>query len=180
MSSWRIAAPFECAIRLLRLQCAFAIVCQSALHRQDAVDAPVYTALYRRHESVRALAFLIQAIEHMARIKATPTLQQIEEQIAALQRQRDAMQSSERIDVIDKIKVAIAHYGLTADDLGLSGTAKRGKKFALTSKAAPAGKVQGRIKYRDDAGNSWSGFGRKPRWLVEAVAGGKALSDLLA
>ena len=115
----------------------------------------------------------------MARTKATPTLQQIEEQIAALQRQRDSLQSRERVDVIDKIKVAIAHYGLTAADLGLVGTGKRGRK-AAAGKAAATGKVQGRIKYRDDAGNSWSGFGRKPRWLVDAVAGGKPLNELLA
>jgi len=32
-------------------------------------------------------------------------------------------------------------------------------------------------KYRDDTGNSWTGIGPQPRWLKDAVAGGKRLED---
>ena len=38
----------------------------------------------------------------------------------------------------------------------------------------------GKAKYRDDAGNSWTGFGPRPRWLKDAIAGGKSLEDLRA
>jgi DNA-binding protein H-NS len=34
--------------------------------------------------------------------------------------------------------------------------------------------------YRDDAGNSWSGRGPRPRWLKEAIASGKPLEALRA
>jgi DNA-binding protein H-NS len=33
------------------------------------------------------------------------------------------------------------------------------------------------VKYRDAAGNTWSGRGLRPRWLNNALAKGKALSD---
>jgi len=33
------------------------------------------------------------------------------------------------------------------------------------------------IKYRDNAGNTWVGRGRRPNWLKAALAGGKALQD---
>lgn len=33
-------------------------------------------------------------------------------------------------------------------------------------------------KYRDDAGNTWSGRGSQPRWLVAALAGGKKLESM--
>jgi DNA-binding protein H-NS len=38
----------------------------------------------------------------------------------------------------------------------------------------------GAIRYRDDAGNSWTGVGRKPRWFQEALAAGKMPEDLAA
>jgi DNA-binding protein H-NS len=38
----------------------------------------------------------------------------------------------------------------------------------------------GKAKYRDDAGNAWSGRGPRPRWLKDAMAGGKSLDDLRA
>jgi DNA-binding protein H-NS len=41
-------------------------------------------------------------------------------------------------------------------------------------------KKAGVIRYRDDQGNTWSGFGPQPRWLKAALAGGKALADLAA
>jgi DNA-binding protein H-NS len=36
----------------------------------------------------------------------------------------------------------------------------------------------GIIKFKDDAGNAWSGFGPKPRWLTEALAAGKTIEEL--
>ena len=47
------------------------------------------------------------------------TYKQIQKQIEQLQRQADALRDSEIKGVIDRIKVAIAHYGLTAAHLGL-------------------------------------------------------------
>lgn len=52
------------------------------------------------------------------------------------------------------------------------GAAKKAWTKAVAKKAA-------RAKYQDDAGNSWSGFGPRPKWLKEGIAGGKKLEDFL-
>lgn len=36
------------------------------------------------------------------------------------------------------------------------------------------------VLYSDGAGKSWTGRGPQPRWLKEAIAGGKSLADFLA
>ena len=38
-----------------------------------------------------------------------------------------------------------------------------------------SGKVA--VKYRDSAGNTWTGRGRMPRWMVAATKGGKAKKE---
>lgn len=60
-----------------------------------------------------------------------------------------------------------------------------GKKGAAHSAGAAAGgakirrKPKGRVpvKFKDEAGNSWSGRGSQPRWLREALASGKNLEQ---
>ena len=94
-----------------------------------------------------------------------------EEQIAQLRKQAEELRNQERASVIDEVRKKIAEYGLTASDLKLStrGGSKRG--FA----AAP---VKSAAKYIGPAGETWSGGrGRKPRWVSEALAAGKSLSD---
>ena len=43
--------------------------------------------------------------------------------------------------------------------------------------AKKAGKKKGSKARYSDGTNSWSGFGRKPKWLADAIAGGKKLED---
>lgn len=54
-------------------------------------------------------------------------------------------------------------------------------KAAAGAAKTTAGKSKGMRKakasYRDESGNSWSGFGPKPGWLKAALAAGKALED---
>ncbi|CAN7319946.1 MULTISPECIES: H-NS family nucleoid-associated regulatory protein [unclassified Variovorax] len=172
------------------------------------------------------------------------TYKQIQKQIEQLQRQAEALRSNEVKGVVDRIKVAIAHYGLTAEQLGLgtnktvaqpkktlNASGKSGAKFsdgngnvwsgrgprplwlrdALTAgrsidefrvgsgkKSKPdsvetvsgetvaptslparkKAKRAAKVRYKDDAGNSWSGFGPKPKWLKAALDAGKSLEDL--
>ena len=47
-------------------------------------------------------------------------------------------------------------------------------------KAATDGTRKAAVKYRDASGNTWSGRGLQPRWLKEALAKGKSLSDFSA
>lgn len=114
------------------------------------------------------------------------TLAQIQQQIAKLQMEADAIKAKETSEVVGRIKDAIAHYGLTVEDL--FGRSARGRKAVGSVKAGPkkasTKRVAGKgsrvpVKYRDDAGNTWTGRGNKPRWLVAALAGGEAVEDFL-
>lgn len=114
---------------------------------------------------------------------ATRTLPQLQKQIAALQRKVDTLKKKESVGVIARIKQAIAHYGLTASDLGLGvdrGGRKAGASSVPAAKKASRGRRRsvGRIKYRDGAGNEWTGHGRRPRWFVDALAAGKTREDM--
>lgn len=112
----------------------------------------------------------------------TKSLAQIQKQIASLEAQAAAIRKKEVGGVIARIKEAIAHYGLTAADLGLSARASKAPKAAKPGRRQGSKKsaTTGVIKYRDDAGNSWTGHGRRPQWFVAALAAGKKAENLLA
>ncbi len=110
------------------------------------------------------------------------SLQTLLKQIAQLQKQADALRSREKTDVIDRIKEAIAHYDITADELFGSKPARATRKRAAASqprKATAAKKVGGVAKYTDGAGRTWSGVGKRPTWFKDALAAGKTAEDLL-
>ena len=72
-------------------------------------------------------------------------------------------------EVISDIKEKIKSYGLTAQDLGLGGAARKSRAPAAR-KTAP--------RYRGPNGETWAGGrGRKPKWVTEALAKGKKLED---
>ena len=100
-------------------------------------------------------------------------IQQHDEKIAELRRQAEQLRSQVRAGVIEELRRKIADYGITASDLRL--TARGPGKRSVS--AAPA-KAVGVAKYRSPTGETWSGGrGRKPRWVVEALAAGKSLEE---
>lgn len=107
---------------------------------------------------------------------------QLIKQIEGLQAEAEKIRQQEIAGVVAKIRDAIQHYGLTAADLGLAtgvaakaAPAKKARKTAGKSKAkAPAGAV---VRFRDEAGNSWVGRGKRPQWLRDALAAGKKMED---
>lgn len=109
------------------------------------------------------------------------TFQQIQKQIESLTREAHDLRKKEIADVVARIKEAIAVYGLTAQDLGLAGT--RGRPPKVKAVAAPTPKAKKtrtvKVKYRDNAGNTWTGRGSRPRWLRDALAGGKSIESYL-
>lgn len=110
------------------------------------------------------------------------TFQQIQQQIDALTRQAEDLRRKEIAGVVDRIKGAIATYGLSAAELGLevgSGAAQKAKAAAPGAAKKKGSKVKVKVKYRDEAGNTWTGRGLKPRWLTAALANGKQLTDFL-
>lgn len=128
------------------------------------------------------------------------TLKEIDSEIARLQQQAALIRETEKAEVIGRIKEAILYYGITAGELGLAVQPGKKRKPSVakpTSSPSPVTTVKatdeapqaksdaykrpaGRIKYQDGAGNTWSGFGPKPKWFVQALAEGKTEADLLA
>lgn len=98
----------------------------------------------------------------------TQTFAQIQKQIAQLQKAADALREKEVAGVVSRIKEAIAHYGLTAQQLGYGATEPAFKKVGKTAAGA---------KYSDGNGNFWSGMGKRPYWLRDALAAGRTLDD---
>jgi DNA-binding protein H-NS len=98
---------------------------------------------------------------------------QIQKQIEALQRRADKIRDQEVKEVVDRIKVAIAHYGLTAGQLGFNAKSGSVNSKAKAKKAAPVRAA----KYSDGQGNSWSGMGKRPFWLRDALNAGRALEE---
>ncbi len=105
------------------------------------------------------------------------TYAEIQKEIESLQKTAESLRQKEVAGVVERIKAAIATYQLTARDLGFG-----------TRAAAPAaarGKAKGKAKaggaaYRHPDGRSWSGRGRRPAWINEALAAGKSLDDFRA
>lgn len=93
-------------------------------------------------------------------------------QISNLQVEAERLRSQEVEEVIEKIKVAIDAYGLTAKDLGF-GAQRPGRKGA-----GDAGKKrEASVKYQDKKGNTWGGMGPRPKWLKDELAQGKSLES---
>jgi DNA-binding protein H-NS len=113
------------------------------------------------------------------------TLADINAEIAKLKKQADEIRSREVKEVVSRIKQAIKHYGLTPRELfgkaaGAAGPARqvRGAKAGQSAKAVPRKvKPAGAIRFRDEAGNSWTGRGKRPNWFKAAIAAGKKPED---
>jgi DNA-binding protein H-NS len=114
------------------------------------------------------------------------SLAQIQKQIEKLQVEAKGLRAKEVGGVIARIKEAISYYDLKPTDLfGVDG-GRRSKAPAPSTASAPvakkSSKVKGSrvpIKYRDNNGNTWTGRGSKPRWLVAELAAGKKLETFL-
>lgn len=127
---------------------------------------------------------------------------QIRAQIDKLEREAEVARKREIAETILNIKKAITAFGLTADDLGLSkSTNKRrlSKKAKIKRRGRPSKKItkietpsnrQSIVKkagdkrsvvapkFRDQAsGATWTGRGKQPKWLSEAIAAGHTLNE---
>jgi DNA-binding protein H-NS len=107
---------------------------------------------------------------------AKQTLAEIKEHIAQLQKQAEELKAQEVAAVVARIREAISVYGLTERELfgrlGVAGAKKAGR--------SPAGKRKpGVVRYRDDAGNAWTGHGKRPNWFKDAISSGKTPEQLM-
>ena len=93
------------------------------------------------------------------------TYKELKAQAEALLKQAETARRAETSAVVAEIQARMREYGITIDDL--KGGAKKSK-----SRGAVA------AKYRNPAtGDSWSGRGRAPRWLADAMAKGRSKEE---
>src|SRR5689334_7584413 len=110
------------------------------------------------------------------------SLASLQKKIESLQKEAERIRGTEVAAVIERIKTAIRQYGLTPEDIFEGGGRRRGAKRAAARKVvgkrarASAGRKVA-IKYRDSGGNTWTGRGSQPRWLVAALKEGKKIED---
>ena len=97
-----------------------------------------------------------------------PSLQDLLDRKAALEKEIEATRKHERTEAIAQVKALMSQYGLSVSDLNSKANTKsaggKGKKVA--------------IKYRNSAtGDSWSGRGLQPKWLKAALAAGRKIEE---
>jgi len=101
-------------------------------------------------------------------------LQQLQQQIAELQKRANELTQQNKAKVVAEIKKEIALYGITAADLGLSAKpVATAADIGTKTTRAPAA-----IKYRNGE-LTWSGRGRKPKWMEEHILIGGSIDDFL-
>ncbi|MDM0010169.1 H-NS family nucleoid-associated regulatory protein [Variovorax sp. J22G73] len=103
------------------------------------------------------------------------TLAQITKQIEKLQKEADALRESELKGVVERIKAAISHYGLTPDQLGFGRTAVKSPK--VVKAGASNSNKSAAPRFANNDGQVWSGRGPRPRWLREALSNGRSLEE---
>lgn len=95
------------------------------------------------------------------------TYKELKAQAEALLQQAETARRAEIAAVVAEIQARMKEYGITLADLkgGVKKTKARGTVAA---------------KYRNPAtGESWSGRGRSPKWLADALAKGRARDEFL-
>ena len=123
---------------------------------------------------------------HLAfEVLTTPTMSktyiQVQKQIAQLQKEAEALRKAEAAGVLQRIKEAIAVYGFTAEELGVSPRRASATAGAAGKPARGSAKRKSDApKFRDGQGNVWGGRGPRPAWFKAALASGKTPEDLAA
>jgi len=109
------------------------------------------------------------------------SLKQVLDQIAKLEKEAATLRSKEVGGVVARIREAISHYGLTPEELFGSSPKKRAGAKGAPGRKPPAKKPKTAraAKYKDEAGNTWSGMGKRPNWFRDALSAGKTADDLL-
>lgn len=97
-------------------------------------------------------------------MEKTQTLEELRIEREKLDKQIAAIETEEKRRILAQVRELVGKAGLSAEDI--FGHGKKGKRTS----ASP-------VKYQhpDDPSLTWSGVGRKPKWLTDAVASGKTL-----
>ena len=100
------------------------------------------------------------------------SLKELIAQKEALEVEIERTRATARGEALDKIRVLMEEYGLTAADIAPRPATKRPGKQG----PGKGGKVAAKYRNRD-TGDTWSGRGLQPKWLKAALADGRKLGD---
>lgn len=110
----------------------------------------------------------------------TAQRQKLQRTIDRLNKQLQVLQQKERAPVLARIVRTMKDHGITVNEIAQAYRAVR-RPGAAAPKAI--GRIPGRAgaaKYRNpETGQTWSGRGRTPTWLVNAERAGKSREDFL-
>ena len=83
-----------------------------------------------------------------------------------------AAELAHKASAIAQVKAVMAEHGLSLADVA-------GSPSAVKSSGSRVGKKTGKVapKYRNTAGDTWSGRGMKPTWLTAALANGLSIDE---
>lgn len=94
------------------------------------------------------------------------TLQELIQQRDELNARIEAMQRELRAQALADIRTTMLEYGIRIEDL------------SSAEKSPKSDRVKAAAKYRDPVTQkTWSGRGKRPNWIYEALAAGKSLKE---
>ncbi len=114
-------------------------------------------------------------IERIQKMVSSLSYTELGELIELIQRERAGKLDEARRRMMTEFEEKAASIGLTPNQIfgqspGTQKKLKRGKKTEQQS--APAA-----VKFRSPSGQTWSGRGRKPTWLIQAEADGQSAEE---
>jgi DNA-binding protein H-NS len=95
------------------------------------------------------------------------SVEELETLIQDAQAEIAARKEAERERVLQQVRELAASIGLSVEEL-------------LKRNGRGTGAAEVKYRHPEDAGLTWSGRGKRPQWVTEALASGKALEELAA
>jgi DNA-binding protein H-NS len=139
--------------------------------RDAAVNPSIYEINVASFAMYARIALTFLRITILERFMPRLSADALKTRIALLQKQLAAAEQN-KAPAIKKVQALMKKLGVTLADLGGAASAKPAAPAKAPKKPRKAGGTVA-IKYRDEAGNTWTGRGKTPRWLVEAEKAGK-------
>jgi DNA-binding protein H-NS len=123
-----------------------------------------------------------------AKVRIMSNLIDIQSQIETLQKQANEIKTREFAKTVQEIRAKMSAFGITVKDIqsgkgrGVKAKAKTALVAKKTGSQLPKKEKAASVvpaKYRGPTGESWSGRGLMPRWLVALVTQGQSKEEFL-
>jgi DNA-binding protein H-NS len=101
------------------------------------------------------------------------SIEELESLVKDAQAEITARREAERERVFGQMRELAASLGLTLEDV-----VRQQRKGGAGKGVAAASSVAPRYRHPSDPNLTWSGRGKRPAWIAEALAAGKSLEDL--